>query len=171
MSQIKTYISAKLSHAKMLAALSPDGFHINARWIHMADAGREKLKPVSQWQQENFDVIDLAHVFILYVEPSDDLNGSIFEIGYAVRAGKLCWVAGNAIPDGSGGWHGMVEVTPPGAANSIQVPHKGILSWGLYRQRIKFVPNLEIAFKDIKQVLQPRRNLNTNGEETPRLEF
>ena len=38
MQQIKVYISAKLEHAKLLAALNVDGFHINARWIEMADA-------------------------------------------------------------------------------------------------------------------------------------
>ncbi len=95
MQQIKVYISAKLEHAKLLATLNVDGFHINARWIEMADAGRKRMKPVSHWQAENFDDIIAAHVFILYVEPSDQLKGSIFEAGYAVAHGKKVWIAGN----------------------------------------------------------------------------
>lgn len=162
MQQIKVYISAKLEHAAKLAALKVDGFHINARWIEMADAGRKRLKPVTHWQQENFDDIETAHFFLLYVEPSDDLKGSLFEIGYAVGIGKKCWIAG----DGHG-----VEVTPEGAANSITVPHKGVLPWGHYRQRIRMAPTIQAAFIDIRRYVRPDTIKEIDGSPTPQPEF
>lgn len=163
MSQIKVYFSAKLEHAAKLAALQVDGFHINSRWIDTAESGRQKLKPVSHWQQENFDDIEMAHFFILYVEPADHLKGSILEIGHAIRAGKKCWIAGNAVHQGDGEYSGMVEYHPPEAANSILIPNKDIMPWAMYRQSIKIVPNLEEAFKSISRYVQQARVVNSDG--------
>lgn len=172
MQQIKVYISAKLEHAAKLAALQVDGFHINARWIEMADLGRKRMKPVTHWQQENFDDIGAAHFFILYAEPSDQLKGSLFEIGYAVGIGKRCWVAGNGVKGAPGdAWAGLVDVTPEGAANSIQVPHKDVLPWGHYRQAIRMAPTLEMAFSQIRQIVRPDRIKNVDGSMAETQEF
>lgn len=168
MRQIKTYISAKLGYASYLAERQPEGFHINARWIEMADAGRKRMKPISHWQQENFDDITAAHVFILYVEPSDQLKGSIFEAGYAVAHGKKIWIAGNGDKTGEG-WG--VDCNLDGVANMIKLPHKDIPSWGLYRPSIKCVPSLTAAFTDIKRLIQQDRVLDAGGKELPRPEF
>jgi hypothetical protein len=109
--EIKIYIAAKVEHAAKLAALSKDGFHFNARWIHMAALGAESMKPVTHWQQENFDDIEAAHFVIFYVEPGDKLKGALMEIGYAIRAGKHVWIVG----DGHG-----VEIPIPG--EPVMVP-------------------------------------------------
>lgn len=168
MQQIKTYISAKLGHASMLAALQPDGFHINARWIEMADAGRKRMKPISHWQQENFDDIVAAHVFILYVEPSDQLKGSIFEAGYAVAHGKKIWIVGNGDKAGEG-WG--VDCPIEGSEKMIRLPHKDIPSWGLYRPAIKCIPSLSGAFLNIKTLVNQDRILNAKGDELTRPSF
>ncbi len=149
MQQIKVYISAKLEHAAKLAAL-----RINARWIEMADLGRKRMKPVTHWQQENFDDIAAAHFFILYAEPSDQLKGSLFEIGYAVGIGKRCWIAGAGIKTADG-WAGLVDAKPDGAENTIQLPHKDVFPWGYYRQSIRMAPTLERAFHEIRQLVRP----------------
>lgn len=162
MQQIKVYISAKLHHAAKLAALRVDGFHINARWIEMAESGRKRMKPVTHWQQENFDDITTAHFIILYVEPSDDLKGSLVEIGYALAHGKRVFIVGNAVKTDDG-FHGLVDVKPAGAANSIQLPHKDVEPWGFYRQQIRFMPNLEVAFSRIRELVRPNLLKNTDG--------
>lgn len=154
MQQIKVYISGKLEHAARLAALQPDGIHINSRWIEMAEGARKRMKPVTHWQQENFDDIASAHFFIMYVEPSDQLKGSLFEIGYAVGIGKKCWIAGNGQ---------LVDVVPEGAANSIQLPHKGIIPWGQYRQRIRMASTIDQAFKEIRALVRPAMITGMDG--------
>jgi hypothetical protein len=163
--QIKAYISAKLEHAQKLLAFQPDGFHINSRWIEMAEAGRKRAKPPSHWIQENFDDIRMAHYFVLYVEPSDHLKGSIFEIGHAVGIGKRCWIAGNAVDGRDENWGAVVR--QDGVANEIRVPHKDVLPWGLYRQRIRMVRSLEQAFKEIRQYASQERILDSSGAELP----
>lgn len=157
MQQIKVYISAKLEHSRKLVGCAPDGFHSNARWIHMAEAGRTKLKPVSHWQQENFDDIEMAHVFVLYVEPQDVLCGSLVELGHAIRAGKKIWIAGNG--------HG-VEVKPESQDNYITVPHAGVLPWGLYTQSIRMAMGLPEAFLAIKRHFRPETILGHDGEKS-----
>lgn len=166
MQQIKVYISAKLEHAAKLAALRFDGIHINSRWIEMADAGRKRMKPVTHWQQENFDDIDMAHFVILYLEPGDHLKGSLFEIGYAIRAGKKVWIAG----DGHG-----VEVPWPAEAihgdEPRRIPHKDIEPWCHYRQQIRVVDSLETAILQIKQIVRPDAIKNVDGSTPPAPEF
>jgi hypothetical protein len=130
------------------------------------------MKPVTHWQQENFDDINAAHFFILYAEPSDQLKGSLFEIGYAVGIGKHCWIAGNGVKGAAGdAWAGLVDVTPEGAANSIQVPHKDVLPWGHYRQAIRMAPTLERAFSEIRQIVRPDQMVDANGRPVKAPEF
>lgn len=149
-SEIKVYISAKLEHAAKLRDLKVDGFHINSRWIWMADMGRSNQKPVTHWQQENFDDIEAAHYFIMYVEPGDHLKGSIFEIGYAVRADKKCWIAGDGhgvdVPIKDAGGMFPAEENGP---DTIRLPHRGSVPWGFYAQQIRVVLSLDEAFKQI----------------------
>jgi hypothetical protein len=159
MQQIKVYISAKVEHAPMLAQLHPDGIHINSRWIEMADAGRKRNKPVSHWQQENFDDIRMAHFFILYSEPADYLKGSIGETFYAIAAGKKCWLAGNALSPQDEGW-GLIY-KPDGAPGAeLRVPNKGLMPWGLYRPSIRIVSCLERAFTEIRAYANQDRILS-----------
>lgn len=152
MQQIKVYISAKLEHAPKLAALKQDGFHINARWIEMAEAGRQRLKPVSHWQQENFDDIEMADFVILYLEPGDHLKGSLFEIGYAIGRGKKVWIAGDG--------NGLDVVTAEGI---VRLPHKDIMPWCWYNQAVRVVPSLNHAFLDIKRTVRPDDRLPATG--------
>lgn len=168
MQQIKVYVSAKIEHAPMLAGLHVDGFHINARWIEMAESGRRRLKPVTHWQQENFDDIRAAHFFILYAEPADELKGSIGETFYAIANDKKCWIAGNADKAGDG-WG--LEVTPDGAANSIRVANRGILPWGHFRQNIRMVSGLAKTFSDIREFVRPNYTKDAAGGLIPAQEF
>lgn len=62
-------------------------------------------------------------------------------------------------------WGALVR--PEGAANEIRVPHKDVLPWGLYRQRIRMVRSLESAFKEIHQYAAQDRILNADGVELP----
>lgn len=145
--EIKVYIASKLEHAAKLRDVRHDGFHINARWIDTAEIHQKTLKPVTHWQQENFDDIEAAHFCILYVEPGDKLKGALVELGYAIRAGKQIWIAG----DGHG-----VEVPVPGAEPVadgpalMRVPHKDVLPWGRYAQNVHIVLSLDRAFKEIR---------------------
>jgi len=145
MEQIKVYIASKREHAAKLAAICMDGIHINSRWIDTVDIGRARSKPVTHWQQENFDDIAAAHFVVFYIEPSDDVKGALFEVGYAVGIGKRVWIAG----DGHG-----VEVEVAGA--TLDLPHKtALLPWGLYRQAIRISPSLEEALRAIKRLVRP----------------
>jgi hypothetical protein len=160
--EIKVYIAAKLEHAPKLAAIRQDGIHINARWIDMAEAARQRLKPVSHWQQENFDDIEAAHFFILYLEPGDKLKGALFELGYAVCAGKKCWIAGDG--------HGVEVPILDGAAESdmqMRLPHRDILPWCHYRQSIRVVLNLNQAFKEMNAITRTAETKNSNGVVLP----
>lgn len=158
MSPIKIYIAAKRRHAEKLSKLDVDGIHVNSRWIELAlvEAGRRRSKPVTEWQQENFDDIALSHFVILYLEPGDELEGALWEAGYAAGLGKKIWVAG----DGHG-----VEVEPPGAppGTLLRLPHRGILPWALYRQQVRVVLSLEAAFEAIKREAIPRTVLKADG--------
>ncbi len=163
--EIKIYIAAKVEHAAKLAAYKKDGFHFNARWIHMAALGAESMKPVTHWQQENFDDIEAAHFVIFYVEPGDKLKGALVEIGYAIRAGKQIWIAG----DGHG-----VEVPIPGypveapgqepVPASMRVPHRDVLPWGHYAQNIHIAIGLDVALSQIKAFAFPSKTLNHEGQ-------
>lgn len=155
--EIKVYIAAKLEHAKKLAAIKQDGFHINARWIDMAEVGQQRMKPVTHWQQENFDDIEMAHFFIMYLEPGDKLKGALGETFYAIRAGKKIWIAG----DGYG-----VDVPvnhPNGQTEVIRLPHRDIVPWCFYRQSIRVCLNVEEAFKQIRALVNPQIIKNLDG--------
>jgi hypothetical protein len=160
--EIKVYIASKLEHADKLAAIRKDGFHINARWIDMAEIHRKKMKPVTHWQQENFDDIEAADYVIFYIEAGDHLKGGIFELGYAVRAGKKIWIAGDG--------HGVEVTIPDGATGddvkTMRVPHKDIFPWGHYAQAIHIAPSLDAAFSQIKAEAFPDNKLNSRGVST-----
>lgn len=158
--QIKVYTSAKVEHADKLKAVNQDGFHFNARWLDTADVGRQRLKPVTHWQQENFDDITAAHFFLLYVEPGDKLKGSLVEIGYAIGIGKKCWVAGDG--------HGVDIVCPDGA---LRMPHRDVLPWSMYRQRIRVVPSLGVALSQMRDLVRPDVLKDMDGATAPRPEF
>lgn len=160
MQQIKVYTSAKLEWATKLKAVNQDGFHFNARWLDTADAGRQRLKPASHWQQENFDDICAAHFFLLYIEPGDHLKGALVEIGYALGIGKKCWIAGDG--------HGVDVQTESGM---IRMPHKDILPWGLYRQRIRIVPSLGIALSQMRSLVRQDVITEMDGRPAPTEEF
>lgn len=147
--EIMVYIAAKIEHAAELAALRVDGIHINSRWIHMAVEARKRLTPVTHYQAENFIDIEAANYFIQYCKPADDLKGGIFETGYAVRAGKYCWMAGNG-QDG-------VDYAPPDATEGtvLRIPNKRIMPWGLYRQQIRIVMDIKQAFAEILKMHGP----------------
>ena len=162
--EIKVYIASKLEHAHKLAAIRQDGFHINARWIDMAEIGRKRLKPVTHWQQENFDDIEAAHFFILYLEPGDKLKGALFELGYAVRAGKKCWIAG----DGNGV---DVPVQDGGPTETIRLPHRDIMPWCGYRQSIRTALSLDQVFKEIRAIVHPEVQFKLTGDPIPPKEF
>lgn len=156
--EIKIYIAAKVEHAVKLAAFRKDGFHINARWIHMAAAGAEDMKPVTHWQQENFDDIVAAHFFIFYVEPGDKLKGALMELGYAIGNNKQIWIAG----DGRG-----VEIPlytgAPDSEEGLRIPHRDILPWGKYAQAIHIASSLDAALDQIKTFDFPNRRLGHDG--------
>lgn len=157
MQQIKVYVAAKRRHAVKLAALNVDGIHVNARWIDLAilERDRSRKKPVTQWQQENFDDIAAAHFFVLYLEPGDELEGGLWEAGWACGVGKKIWIAG----DGHG-----VEVEPPDAPGTfLRLPHRGILPWCNYRQQVRVVLSIESAFESIKREALPRTLLRSDG--------
>lgn len=159
--EIKIYIAAKVEHAAKLAAYRKDGFHVNARWAFMADAGREQMKPVTHWQQENFDDIEAAHFFILYLEPGDKLKGALVELGWALRAGKQVWIAG----DGHGVDVRVDDMAEPGPdGNMVRMPHKDILPWGKYAQQIHIALSLDVALAQIKQFAFPSKTLNHEGQ-------
>lgn len=165
MQQIKVYISAKLEHAPKLAALKQDGFHINARWIDLAKVGRERMKPVTHWQQENFDDIAMAHFVIMYLEPGDKLKGSLFEIGYAIGIGKKVWIAGDG--------HGVEMALPvqDGEDVTIRLPHRDIEPWARYRQSIRVVPSLDEAFTSIRRLVRPDVLCDLKGNPIPPEQF
>lgn len=156
--EIKIYIASKLEHAAKLAALRKDGFHINARWIDTAPIGQQKLKPVTHWQQENFDDIEMADFVILYVEPGDKLKGALVELGVAIRAGKEIWIAG----DGHG-----VEVSVESDLGAFRLPHRDILPWSLYAQSIRVAASLDEAFSQIKARVFPEKKLDNEGKGSP----
>lgn len=162
MQQIKVYTSSKLEHAAKLKAADQDGFHFNARWLDTADAGRQRLKPVTHWQQENFDDIVAAHFFLLYVEPGDHLKGSLVEMGYAIARGKKCWIAG----DGNG-----ANFITEGNAGVLRLPHKDILPWGSYRQAVRIVPSLAHALGQMREFVRPSTLKNNDGSALPDEEF
>jgi hypothetical protein len=162
MQQIKVYTSAKLEHAAKLKAVSQDGFHFNARWLDTADAGRQRLKPVTHWQQENFDDIVAAHFFLLYVEPGDHLKGSLVEIGYAIGRGKKCWIAG----DGNG-----VDVITEATTGHVRLPHRDILPWSMYRQRVRVVPSLTVALAQMRALVRPDVVTEMDGTASEAQEF
>lgn len=167
--EIKVYISAKLEHAGRLAHLQPDGFHINARWIEMADSGRKRLKPVTHWQQENYDDIVAAHFFVLFCLPSDHLKGSLEETGFAIGNGKRVWIAGNATGKDDENWGVLVK--PEGAEHEIRVPHKDVLPWGLDTQRIRMVSCLDQAFQEMRKIALQERVLDASGAALPVMAF
>jgi len=184
MAAIKVYTSAKLAHAESLRKLQPDGFHFNARWLWMAEGQRKSLKPVSDWKEENRDDIVAAHFFLLKVDPSDDLSGSIEEVGYAIGKDKRVWIAGNATSASDENWG--VEVEVPGMAprlvsqpgepevyepGKLRIPHKQLVPWGFDRRHIRMVPNVTIALKEMRQFVQQSRVLNAAGAELPKFEF
>lgn len=162
MQQIKVYTSAKIDHAVKLKAADQDGFHFNARWLDTAEAGRQRLKPVTHWQQENFDDIVAAHFFLLYVEPGDHLKGSLVELGYAIGRGKMCWIAG----DGNG-----VDVLTEAEVGFQRFPHRDILPWGLYRQAVRIVPSLPHALSQMRGLVRPSALKNIDGSSLPPEEF
>lgn len=172
MQQIKLYISSKLEHVPKLAALRVDGFHINARWIEMADAGRKRQKPVTHWQQENYDDIVAAHFFMLYVEPADHLKGSLEETGYAIGKGKRVWIAGNGTSKDDEHWG--VVVKPEGFVGEglgLRVPHKDVMPWGLDTQRIRMVSSIEQAMAEMRACAQQSRVLAADGGVLPLFQF
>lgn len=154
--EIKIYIASKVEHAAKLASFSKDGFHINARWIHMAVAGAANMKPVTHWQQENFDDIEAAHFVIFYVEPGDKLKGALVELGYAIRAGKQIWIAGDG--------HGVeipIYTGAPDSEEGLRVPHRDVLPWGKYAQSIHMAVSLNVAMDQIKLFAFPDKRLPT----------
>lgn len=155
--ETKVYISAKLEHSQKLLSLKKDGFHFNARWPFMAASAQQRMVPVTHWQQENYDDIETADYFILYVEPGDHLKGSLQEYGYALRAGKYIWIAG----DGHG-----VDYTPPDQEVTLRVPHKDVMPFGLFRQQTRIVLSLDQAFKEIK-ALHGSPVMNSEGISAP----
>lgn len=167
---IKVYITAKLEHAHKLAQLNPDGFHINARWIEMSERGRQRNKPVSHWQQENFDDIIAAHFFLFYAEPGDELKGSIGETFFAMAHNKKVWIAGNASSVNDENWG--VGIKPDGAENEIRIPNKAIMPWAMFPQRIRVVSSLKTAFSEMRAYALQERILDAGGLEKPqRVEF
>lgn len=155
MQQIKVYIAAKRRHAEKLSALDYAGIHVNSRWIDLAlvERDRKRKKPVTQWQQENFDDISSAHFFGLYLEPGDELEGALWEAGYAAGIGKKIWVIGDG--------HGVEVEIDPGVFKRL--PHRGILPWALYRQQVRIVLSLEAAFESIKHEAIPQTFIRSDG--------
>lgn len=155
MNMLKVYIAAKRRHAAKLVDLDVDGVHVNSRWIELAlvEAGRKRSKPVTHWQQENFDDIASSHFVVFYLEPGDELEGALWETGYAAGLGKKIWIAGDG--------HGVEVDVPDGP--TMRLPHRGILPWALYRQQVRIVISLEAAFEAIKREAIPRTILRSDG--------
>ena len=155
MQQIKVYIASKRRHAAKLAAIDVPGIHVNSRWIDLAllEAGRKRKKPVTQWQQENFDDIASAHFIVLYLEPGDELEGALWETGYAAGLGKKIWIAGDG--------HGVDVEIDEGVFKCL--PHRGVLPWGLFRQQVRIVLSLETAFEAIRCEAIPRTLIKNDG--------
>lgn len=151
MQQIKVYIASKVEHAAKLKSLREDGFHINARWIDTAVLTQNALKPVTHWQQENFDDICASHYVVFYVEPGDKLKGALVELGYAIAWGKKIWIAGDG--------------------HEAEVPHKDILPWGRYRQNIRIVSSLAEAFKQMRTLTRTEKLIELDGSKTPKENF
>lgn len=158
MHQIKVYIASKVEHAPKLAKIAVDGVHVNSRWIDLAAIGQSRMKPVSHWQQENFDDIASAHAFVFYVEPGDNLKGALVELGYAIGIERSVWIAG----DGHG-----VDVKVSGFDEPLRLPHRDVVPWGMYRQRIKIVASLDAAFSSIKATFRPERIIDRDGKVVP----
>lgn len=167
--EIKIAIAAKVEHAAKLAAISKDGFHITSRWIWMAASGQENMKPVTHWQQENFDDIEAADFVILYLEPGDKLKGALIEIGYAVRAGKQVWIAG----DGHGveiPWRAdqdaMTHHADGQAVEGRRLPHRDIEPWAGYAQAFHVAKSLDAALDQIARYAMPSYFKRTDGSST-----
>lgn len=160
--EIKIAIAAKVEHAPKLAAIHKDGFHITSRWIWMAASGQESMKPVTHWQQENFDDIEMADFVILYLEPGDKLKGALIEIGYAVRAGKHVWIAG----DGNGveiPWRADQVAMVDNPDGPRRLPHRDIEPWSGYRQAFHIAKSLDAALDQIARFASPTllKDVNT----------
>jgi len=153
--EIKVYITSKLRHAEKLSQLRLDGIHINSRWIDTVRMPNARKKPVTHWQQENFDDIAASHFVILYLEAGDELEGQLWEAGYACGLGRKIWVAGDG--------HGVEVDIPDQPGATMRLPHRGILPWALYRPQVRVVLSLETAFTMIKREALPRTTLKADG--------
>ena len=172
--EIKVSIAAKMEHAPKLAALKLDGFHLSSRWIHMAEAARQRMVPVTHWQQENFDDIAMAHFHILYIEAGDDLKGAAWETGWACGRGKRIWIAGEGAGVSMPIYPGAVAADTGGDGEevpSIRLPNRKVVPWGLYRQQVRIVLTLEQAFKEINSVINSAWLIDSNGGEVPHPNF
>lgn len=140
MHQIKIYVASKKRHATMLQNLRLrfDGIHFNARWIETASLAINATKPVSHWQQENFDDIEAADVMLVYAERGEHLRNALLEVGYAIRAGKLVYCIGQQVEDTGEGEKGTIY-------------HQDYDDWSAFRQRVRRVPSFDQAILEIKR--------------------
>lgn len=138
--QIKIYVASKLRHADKIKklVLVADGFHLCSRWIDTGNLAMNSSKPVSHWQEENFDDIKSADYVLLYGEEGEHLKGALVEIGYALAYGKRVWVVCQA---GRGG------------EDDVLFSHPDYEPWSHYSQLVRRAPSFEQAFDEIKQLI------------------
>ena len=94
---VPVYVTAKRHHSDKLLALRDLWPHIyfTMRWPVVRNVPSEAARPAVHWVQDNADDIERSEYVICDSVPEDDLNGSIFELGIAWRAGKTIYLVGD----------------------------------------------------------------------------
>lgn len=93
---VPVYVTAKRRHAPMLLELRKawPQIYFTARWPSVRDVASEQIKPAAHWLEDNAADALRSEVVIGFAEPEDDLNGSIWELGAAWRAGTPIFLVG-----------------------------------------------------------------------------
>jgi hypothetical protein len=90
--------------------------------------------PVTHWLRENFDDAIASHYVVLYLEPGDDLNTSLIEVGHAMAHGKAILLAGDR--------HFTEE--------EVGLPHKACKKWAGF-DKVRATGSLEQTLMFIKR--------------------
>lgn len=145
MTTLKIYIASKVRHAELLRGLrtgiDSDGIHFNARWVETCGLAFNATKPVSHWQQENFDDIEAADAVFGYAEEGEHLKGGLVEIGWALRAGKPIFIIGQTI-------------TPTGDSTKTAY-HPDFDPWSRFDNfKIRRAPDFQTGVKMVRQLFK-----------------
>lgn len=87
------YIASKTKHADKWRKLRADGWNIISTWID--EAGQGQTKNRRDLAQRCIREAASADLFILYVEPGEQLKGALIEAGAALHSGVCVLCVGS----------------------------------------------------------------------------